>query len=83
MMEVSDDQIACINGVGRLMDPEFWPVSFYGLKYKSNGAEGYRSPRGNTPNKQNTFLGWYHTHASFADRAYQLSPADMEKVHSW
>jgi hypothetical protein len=73
MMEVSDEVIARINGIGRLIDPEYWPVSFYGLKYKSAGGKGYASPRGTTPNKQNTFLGWHHTHAPFANRTYELS----------
>lgn len=73
MMNVSDDIIARINGIGRLIDPEYWPVSFYGLQYKSAGSQGFASPRGSTPNKQATGLGWHHTHSSFADHVFELS----------
>jgi hypothetical protein len=76
MMNVSDEVIARINGIGRLIDPEFYTVSFYGLSYKSPGGEGGASPRGTTPNKQATSLGWHSSHARFADRAYELSKSE-------
>jgi hypothetical protein len=67
------DIIERVNGIGRLIDPDYWPVSYYGLTYNSRGGQGAASPDGTTSNKQNTFLGWHHSHAPFADYVFELS----------
>jgi hypothetical protein len=73
MKVIAHDIISRINGIGRLIEPDYWPVSYYTLSYTSPGGGGFASPDGTTPNKQHTSLGWHHTHASFADRVFELS----------
>jgi hypothetical protein len=73
MRDVAHDIIERINGIGRLIEPDYWPVSYYGISYRNAGGAGFASPEGTTQNKQHTSLGRHHSHAPFADRVYELS----------
>jgi hypothetical protein len=73
MRDVAYDVIARINGIGHWIEPDYWPVSFHSIEYKNSGGGGMASGKGTVRNKQHTSLGWHHSHASFADIAYELS----------
>lgn len=73
MKIVAYDIIERINGIGRLIEPDYWPVKFYGLTYKSAGGSGASTPDGTTPNKEHTSLGWHPSHGPFADFVFEIS----------
>lgn len=76
MRDVARDVIARINGIGRWIEPDYWPVALHTIEYKNKGGSGMATGTAGVRNKQHTSLGWHHSHATFADRAYELSRAE-------
>jgi len=62
---VANEIILRINGIGRLIDPEYLTVSLYELSYVCRGGSG-SSDAGRMPkNKENTWLGQHPAHQPF------------------
>lgn len=62
-----------INGVARLIDPDFLPVSLHEISYKAKGGMGAADFGRSPPNKENTFLGVHPAHVALVSNVYALA----------
>ena len=65
-----------VNGIARLLEPDYWPVSLYTISYSAPGGSGAANPGKTTPNKQYTGLGRHPNQLPFADEVFNFGSRD-------
>jgi hypothetical protein len=73
MKIVALDVVDRINGIGRILEPDYWPVRLYHIAYNAPYGGGGGTLGTQTPNKQYTGLGRHPSQFVFADDVYELS----------
>jgi hypothetical protein len=73
MKIIAEDVVARLNGIGRVLEPDHWPVRLYHIAYTAPYGSGGGTLGTQTPNKQYTGLGRHPSQFVFAENVFELS----------